>query len=114
IEAGFVYIAQPPLYKVSQGKKVQYAYNDRQLEEILAKLPKHPKPGIQRYKGLGEMNAEQLWESTINPETRNLLHASFDDAIEVDETFEVLMRDKVEPRRQFIEENALSVKNLDI
>jgi DNA gyrase subunit B len=114
IEAGYIYIAQPPLYKIQQGKKVEYVYNDRQLEETLSQLPAQPKPGIQRYKGLGEMNAEQLWETTMDPENRTLLQVSLEDAIEADETFEILMGDKVEPRRNFIESNAMYVKNLDV
>ncbi|TXC89421.1 DNA topoisomerase (ATP-hydrolyzing) subunit B [Metabacillus litoralis] len=114
IEKGYIYIAQPPLYKIQQGKRIEYAYNDRQLETFLAELPSQPKPGIQRYKGLGEMNPVQLWETTMNPETRTLLQVTLEDAIEADETFDTLMGDKVEPRRNFIEANAQYVKNLDI
>jgi DNA gyrase subunit B len=114
IEAGYIYIAQPPLYKIQQGKRVEYAYSDKELEAALKDMPQQPKPGIQRYKGLGEMNPEQLWETTMDPENRTLLQVNLEDAIDADETFETLMGDKVEPRRLFIEENALYVKNLDI
>lgn len=113
IEHGFVYIAQPPLYKIQQGKKIRYAYSEEGLEQILAELPESPKPLLQRYKGLGEMNADQLWETTMDPETRTLLQVKLKDAIDADEVFNVLMGDKVEPRRDFIEENAQYVQNLD-
>ena len=114
IENGYVYIAQPPLYKVQQGKRVEYVYNDKQLDVLLKSLPQTPKPGLQRYKGLGEMNATQLWETTMDPGARTLLQVTLEDAMDADETFEMLMGDKVEPRRNFIEENAQYVKNLDI
>ncbi|SES14940.1 DNA gyrase subunit B [Gracilibacillus ureilyticus] len=114
IEHGYVYIAQPPLYQVKQGKAVHYTYSDKELDLLLRELPSQPKPGLQRYKGLGEMNAEQLWDTTMDPETRTLLQVHLEDAMEADQIFDMLMGDKVEPRRNFIQDNAIYVKNLDI
>jgi len=112
VEKGYIYIAQPPLYKVQQGKKIEYAYIESQLEPLLRDFG--PRSSIQRYKGLGEMNPEQLWETTMDPSTRTLLQVTLDDAIEANEVFSMLMGDEVAPRREFIEKNALYVQNLDV
>lgn len=114
IEHGYVYIAQPPLYKLEQGKKKYYVYDDEALDVLRSTLPETPKISMARYKGLGEMNADQLWETTMDPEQRNLLQVQLDDAIEADQIFEMLMGDVVEHRRNFIEENARYVENLDV
>ena len=114
IENGYVYIAQPPLFKIHRGKKEVYAYNEKELPAILQEFGEGNKPGIQRYKGLGEMNPEQLWETTMNPDTRTLLRVTVEDFSGADDTFSMLMGDKVEPRREFIHNNAQYVKNLDI
>ena len=109
---GNVYIAQPPLYRVRSGKQESWAYNDEELEAALKKLGE--KAEIQRYKGLGEMNPEQLWETTMNPANRTMLQVQVDDAMDADEVFDTLMGDAVPPRKKFIQTHAKNVKNLDV
>ena len=116
IKQGHVYLAQPPLYKLEKNKKIWYAYSDEELASIIKEVGRDNNNKIQRYKGLGEMDAEQLWETTMDPERRILLRVNMDDdvASELDLTFTTLMGDQVEPRREFIEANAKYVQNLDI
>ena len=112
IEAGYIYIAMPPLYKVTKGKQIRYAYDDEERDAIIAEFGNGYKIG--RFKGLGEMNPEQLWETTLNPDNRVMMRVSIEDARKADETFTILMGDKVEPRKEFIEKNAKYVDNLDV
>ena len=112
LDAGYVYIAQPPLYKITKGKQIMYAYDDHELKKKLDEIGKNVE--LQRYKGLGEMNAEQLWDTTMDPKTRTLLQVTLEDAMDADSIFGVLMGDRVEPRREFIEEHARYVRNLDV
>ncbi|MGL5916322.1 MAG: DNA topoisomerase (ATP-hydrolyzing) subunit B [Culicoidibacterales bacterium] len=114
IENGNIYIAQPPLFKIQSGKRIEYVYSDEELQRVLETFPKNTRPNLQRYKGLGEMNPDQLWETTMDPDVRTLLQVTMEDAMEADMVFSMLMGDDVEPRRDFIQANAQYVKNLDI
>ena len=112
LEGGHVYLAQPPLYKMQKGQTLKYAYSDEERDSLMVELGGNVK--INRYKGLGEMNPEQLWETTMNPEFRTMKRVEIEDAAKADEAFTILMGDKVPPRREFIERNAKYVQNLDV
>ncbi len=114
IDKGYVYIAMPPLYKVTKGKKEHYVYDDNELQKLLDEIGRDPMPELQRYKGLGEMSAHQLWETTMNPETRTMMQVTNADAVAADETLNLLMGNLVEPRREFIQENYDMVTDLDL